>query len=382
MNRINDSASVRGAGLRIGVDARLFGDRPTGIGHYIFGLSRELPAILPGAKFICYAPWSIQMPVQSDNWQARIDPLSRAFRIARGFWMTKHAWMLLRLRSLCLRDKINVFLATDAPFIPYLPKSVRIVALVYDLRYLVEPKTQRKATLYVRRFLEKRYARADVLIAISEGTADKLNRFLGYRAEGIVRPAASTHFRRRDDREIAQVLKRYGIQPPYLLSLANADATPHKNTELLIKVFQKLRQEGHLKKHSLVLAGPKSDQLVSNFGRECRERNFGLMGLGYVDGAHLPALYSGADVFIFPSICEGFGMPVLEARACQTTIVASDLTEVREAGGDRAIYIRPDAEGIARGILAAVAADRLTEAENLWSWKSSARILADAIDPG
>jgi glycosyltransferase involved in cell wall biosynthesis len=289
--------------------------------------------------------------------------------------------MLIRTRALCLRDGINVFWATDAPFIPYLPKNVRIVAMVYDVRYRVVPKTQRKATLYLRQLLEKRHARADSLVAISQGTADKLSQFLGYEAAAIVRPAASAEFYRRDDGEVAQVLKRYGIQSPYLLSIANADATPHKNTGLLINVFRELTREGRLKRHTLVLGGRKSKELLDNSRRESGGEDLNVIAFGYVEGADLPALYSGADVFVFPSLYEGFGIPVLEARACQTRIVTTDAVEFREAGGNRAIYITPDAEGIRKGILAALAAESPSKPDRLWTWESSAKILADTLDP-
>ena len=381
MNRICNSAGTRGAGLRIGVDARLLGDRPTGIGHYVSELSKELAKLLPGAEFFLYAPWSIQMPVASPRWHAKIDPWSKAFEYARNLWMTKHVWMLMRTRALCLRDRINVFWATDAPFIPYLPKDVRVVATVHDVRYRVAPKTQRKATLYMRRLMENRHSRADALIANSRGTADKLNQFLGHKAAAIVRPAVSAEFYRRDETEIARVLRHYGIHLPYLLSIANAEATPHKNTGLLISVFRELTRDGPLKRHTLVLGGWKSEQLLDKVRCQSREKDLNVVALGYIGGADLPALYSGADVFVFPSLYEGFGMPVLEARACQTKIVTTDAIELREPGGSGAIYVTPDAEGIRKGILAALAAERPSKADLLWTWESSAKVLADALDP-
>jgi glycosyltransferase involved in cell wall biosynthesis len=82
-----------------------------------------------------------------------------------------------------------------------------------------------------------------------------------------------------------------------------------------------------------------------------------------------------------PSLDEGFGMPVLEARACQTKIVTSDLPELHEAGGDQPIYIRPDSQGIRAGIMAALAAEAPSKPDRLWTWQSSAKVLADALDP-
>jgi glycosyltransferase involved in cell wall biosynthesis len=258
---------------------------------------------------------------------------------------------------------------------------VRVVATVYDVRYRVAPETQRKTTLYTRRLLEKRHARADALIAISQGTEDKMKQLLGYKAAAVVRPAASAQFRRRDEAEVELVLHRYGIRRPYLLSLANGDATPHKNTRRLIRVFNELRREGFLEEYTLVLGGTKSEKLLKDLTLEFARHNLNVFALGYVDGADLPALYTGAEVFVFPSLYEGFGIPVLEARACQTKIVTTDAPELREAGADRAIYVAPDAEGIRRGILAAIAAPRPSKLDDLWTWRSSAEVLADALDP-
>jgi len=367
--------------LRVGVDARLLADELTGIGRYVSELCRQLDVLLPRAEFYVYAPWRIQLPVTSPRWRARIDPLSAIFARFDRLWMTKHVWMLSRMRALCARDSLNVFWATDAPFIPLLPRSVRIVSTVYDLRYIVAPETQRKTTLYVRRLLERRHARADALVAISEGTTEKLRRFLGYKAAGIVRPAVSKDFRRKSDRETARVLSRYGIHPPYLFSIANADATPHKNIELLVRVFRAMKHEGFLSSHALVIGGPKTDRLVERFVSECGGHAPDIMGLGYIAEDDLPALYSGADVFVFPSLYEGFGMPVLEARACQTKTVATDIPELREAGGCWPMYIQPDADGIRKGILAMVSSKQPAGPDQLWTWRMSAEILANAIDP-
>jgi glycosyltransferase involved in cell wall biosynthesis len=373
--------SPTGVGLRIGMDARLF-DEITGIGRYVGELGKELACLLPEAEFFLYSPWPIPMPVQSPKWHARIDPWSRYFKLARGFWMTKHAWMLLRVRSLCLRDRINVFWATDAPFIPRLPRIVRIVAMVHDVRYRVAPKTHRTVTFHMRCLLEKRHARAHALIANSQGTRDKLWQYLGYEAVAIVRPAASRQFYRREEFEIDEVLRRYGVRRPYMLSIANADATPHKNTGVLISVFCDLKREGRLKEFTLVLVGRKSEKLLSGCRGAVGNDDLGVFALGFVPDDDLPALYSGADLFLFPSLYEGFGLPVLEARACQTRIVTTDSPELREAGGNRAIYITPDTTGIRSGILTALSAPRTSEPDQLWTWRSGAEILAQVLDPG
>lgn len=369
----------RGSGLRIGLDARLLGDHLTGVGYYVSELCKEVDHILPGAEFFLYAPWDIKAPVESRRWHVRIDPWRTAFERLRGSWMTKHAWMLLRAGRLAIRDRVNVFWATDSPFVPLLPARIRVVATVHDFRHRMTPDKMRRTALFGRIVLEKRLSRVDAFIANSSGTAQKLRRFLGYQVVGVARPAVSQHFIRRAENEVTQTLARYGIRPPYLLSLSSAD--PHKNIELLVETFLAMRAEGITPSHTLVLVGKKSDQLLKRVARTAPVQVVGIKALGYVPEEDLPAIYSGADVFILPSLDEGFGMPVLEARACQTKIVSSDLTELREAGGDRPFYIRPDTHGIRAGIMAALAAEPPSKPDRLWTWESSAKILADALDP-
>jgi glycosyltransferase involved in cell wall biosynthesis len=76
---------------------------------------------------------------------------------------------------------------------------------------------------------------------------------------------------------------------------------------------------------------------------------------GYVPDELMPFLYAGADALVFPSLYEGFGMPVLEARTCGARVVTTDIPELREAGDEYVIYIKPTLEGIKAGILQAIA---------------------------
>ena len=107
-------------------------------------------------------------------------------------------------------------------------------------------------------------------------------------------------------------------------------------------------------------------------------RGHGVVLAGYVSEELKPMLYAGADALIFPSLYEGFGMPVLEARTCGARVVATDIPELREAGDSYVIYVRPTLDGIKAGILQAIGLPKPPAAVGR-TWKEPARTLARAL---
>ena len=147
----------------------------------------------------------------------------------------------------------------------------------------------------------------------------------------------------RDPRRLRQALERYGIEGPYLLYVGNF--RPHKNLDGLLQAYARLPDR--LKGHALVLAG-RPDAWAEAAAETAR--GLGLEGrvrlVGGVSPADLPCLYSGATLFVFPSLYEGFGLPPLEAMACGTAVVSSDRTALPEVVGDAGVLVdarRPDA---------------------------------------
>ena len=164
---------------------------------------------------------------------------------------------------------------------------------------------------------------------------------------------------------------------PYILAVATWE--PRKNLELLIKTFLDMKMQGLLGEHKLVLVGGRGwkDQRLADIisGTDS------VIPLGYLPENQLAPLYTGADVFVFPSVYEGFGMPILEARACGTRIVTSDVPELHEAGGNDAIYVQPSLDKIRQGILDALLREKQVHSGDpkLPSWEVGASILATAL---
>lgn len=356
--------------LKIGIDARPLVGVRTGVGRYVWELCRALDDQLPDATYFLYSHRPIDPPVLSRRWMRRVDE-SLVARSLRGI-----PWLKLRAGSLIRRDGIDVFWATSG-LLPRLDAGVWVVSTVYDLNYTLVPETM--PVLYrwaLSAFFPRDVAQSHRVCSISSGTATRMRALLGIDSFAVVPPAASNTFRPQDRMRITAVLQRYGLRRPYFLSVATNE--PRKNLPTLVQAFLTLQQEGHLSDHLLVLAG------AAGWGRNrlpaLLRGTKSVKSLGYVPDPDLPALYAGCEAFVFPSRYEGFGLPVLEARASGARIIATDIPEIREAGGEGAVYITPSVEGIRAALLAC--AENTTprvRVEVRTSWADSARALATAF---
>jgi glycosyltransferase involved in cell wall biosynthesis len=360
--------------LRIGVDGDALRTPLSGVGKYVFNLCRELEVLLPGACFIAYSRLpakAILLP--SPQWLLRSEPVA-AFRRLPSF-----VWFKTRGRAMCVSDGVEVFWA-GRTLHPKLGNGVRTVGTVHDLNHLVMPNTMQFQTRWSNRlWFRGDILSADCVLANSYGTADRVRTLIGAEVTDVVLPGVTSHFRpppSTRELEIPGDLSRLGVKLPYLLSVATPE--PRKNLNAVLSAYIDLKRDGRLAKHQLVLAGPRGWKNRALEQRLSEASAFGVVLAGYVPDELMPMLYAGADALVFPSLYEGFGIPVLEARACGARVVTTDSTELREAGDKHVIYIQPTVEGIKAGILQAISLPKPPPAVGR-TWNEGARILARAL---
>lgn len=220
------------------------------------------------------------------------------------------------------------------------PLSYRgpLVATVHDLIHILFPRHSTKpfASVYARVMLRSALRRSRVIIADSENTRRDIATFFPAATEKIqvIHPAVEDSFKPAGLAEKERVLKSLNLKEGYLLSLGNLRES--KNTRRLIEVHAALRRVEPAVP-VLVLAG-------KNFLKEFEMNGFpdGIRHLGTVPAMDRAALYSGAALFVFPSLYEGFGLPPVEAMACGVPVIASNRASLPEACGEAALYVNPD----------------------------------------
>ncbi len=363
--------------LRIGIDGDALRAPLSGVGYYIFNLCRELDALLPEALFIAYSRLpaaAVRLP--SPRWRLRTEPVV-GFRRLPSF-----VWLKTRCRAMCASDRVNVFWA-GRTLHPRLGDGVRTVCSVHDLNYLVVPETMQFQSRWSSRlWFRKDILTADCVLTNSCGTAERIRSMLGAEVTDVVLPGVTPPFRSSQptrEIEIPENLSRLGVKPPYLLSVATPE--PRKNLDTVLRAYIDLKRDGKLSEHQLVLAGPtgwKNRVLKQRLGEA---RAHGLVLAGYVPDKVMPILYAAADALIFPSLYEGFGMPVLEARACGARVVTTDIPELREAGDEYVVYVQPTLDGVRAGIMQAIGLPKPPPAVGR-TWNEAAQILARALYKG
>ncbi|TKJ31256.1 MAG: glycosyl transferase family 1 [Chloroflexi bacterium B3_Chlor] len=255
-------------------------------------------------------------------------------------------WAQTRLARELRRYRPDVFFA-PANVIPFLHPP-RCVATIHDVAFHYFPECY---SPFVRWYLEAttRFAlrRALKVIAVSRATKEDLVQIYhgeASRIEVIHSGVAASREEPPSADEIASILNREGITPPYLLYVGRLEAK--KNVARIVQAFLRLKERGI--PHKLVLGGSPGvgfAEIKALVGASPFVQD--IISTGYV-GEEKNCLYAGADVFVFPSLYEGFGFPILESFRYGTPVVTSDTSSLPEVAGDAALLVDPfDVEEIA-----------------------------------
>ncbi len=250
------------------------------------------------------------------------------------------------LPAWCKENKLDVYHATRNYGVPVFG-SVPVVVTIHDVIPHVFPK-QYLGNILVRYYYEAalRIAiwRAQKILTVSQFSKKELVRLYGVPAAKIVVTpiAASSAFKVLPQELLQQVRKRYALPKRYILTIGGSEW--RKNVERLLKVHQKhFSADCEL----LVIGGAwRGHDLAAKYKDAA-----GIRFLSNLTEEDLVAIYNMAELFVFPSLYEGFGIPILEAMACETPVVTANVASMPEVGGSAAVYFDPlDEEDMAEKI--------------------------------
>jgi len=356
--------------LKVGIDGSVLTGPKTGIGHYTAALAEKMAALEPGSTFYLYANAPVKPTSGSSNLVIRSVPCRAKF-----YWQQKI------LPGLLKEDGIELFWGGNYA-LPLLTGGLKKVVTVHDLVFRKYPGTlPLKRVLHLRMLMPAYLRSADQVLVVSEHTRRELVRYYPgvARKVAVVYPASREIFlsgNGPDESNTAEAAggsargkqllpdEKFSGEPGwfengYILYVGALE--PRKGLDSLIKAYSwYLEETGNAP--ALVLAGPLGWKAgpVLKLIKETLPANKVVL-TGHLEDEALAALYRRAKLFVYPSIYEGFGLPVIEAMAAKVPVITSCGSSLVEAGGKAAVYVTP---GDHRELAEAMA--RVLSEQNLW----------------
>ncbi len=367
--------------MRIALDAIPLVAAKTGIGHYTDALAEWLARVHPDHQYELLSPFDFPFAAGNGtpaNLSKHFFPVRTLFR----------KWWLVGLPALLQISPLDVFHGTNYCIPVYAPCPT--VVTIHDLSLFTQAHTHENENVTRgKRRMPLMARRATRIIAPSEFTKREIIEHLGLRADKIrvIFEAARASMKPLSPAECQPVLAKHQIQSPFLLYVGTIE--PRKNLLTLLRAYDELlKTTPH--RLPLVLCGGRGwlcdevFQLVEELRLQDQVRF-----TGYVEDADLPALYSAATAFVYPSLYEGFGLPPLEAMACGTPVITSNVTSLPEVVGQAGLLHDPrDARALTKA-LAELLADEATqqhfrraglEQAARFSWERAARETQNVYD--
>jgi glycosyltransferase involved in cell wall biosynthesis len=331
--------------------------RVGGTETYVRQLVPELARAAPDDRFVLYlareaAATAWEIP---DNVRVGYAPVSSVSRVQRL------GWELTGLAVQARRDRATLLhsLGTTTPLTSSMPRVVTVHDLIYEHFPEAFPGIR---TPVLRRLIPRMLRRAQRVINDSEATRRDVVGLYGVdaaRADVVHLGPGRPPIRLRDGE--ARVLRdAVGAHAPYVLSVATSQ--PHKNLRRLIEAFARVRE--HNPGMRLVLVGG-AGQAQAELAEAATAAGVAeaVSFTGWIDDRTLDAVYAGAELFVYPSLCEGFGLPLLEAMERDVPVLSSRATSLPEVGGDAVEYVDATSVDELAGAIGRLLADPARRAE-------------------
>ncbi len=363
--------------MRIGFDITAIPRAKSGVGFYVLNLLKALAKIDKENTFYIFSKKEDELLVdfEADNFHTIWHSMSN--RLLRLGW---EQTLLPRHIS---KYKLNIFHSPH--YTVPLKCRVPVVTTFHDMTFFSHPEVHEKSkVIFFQRMIPIAAQRADAIIAVSESTKKDVVNFLNLPKDkvDVIYEGVDVNFYRpiSKDQKVDLIRERYGLEKDFLLFVGTLE--PRKNIEGVIKAFLQVTKKTK-KQYNLVVGGTKGWHYKSIF-ELVQKMNLHreVIFTGYVPEEDLPYLFNAASVFVYPSFYEGFGIPPLEAMACGTPLVTSNISSLPEVVADAGLLVDPfSTDEIADAIIRVLTDQNLCselarkgrKRAQLFSWEKAAK---------
>lgn len=365
--------------MKILFDTREETRNVTGIGTYVRNLARELRRM--------HRPDVVCRCIPERPAEPKIKDAARSRAVQLANFLRNVAWKQAALPLRAFREKADLLICMD-PIAP-LASPVPMGVLIYDLIFLEGDAQTDAWTRYWRLMVPRCARRAGVVFTLSQATRDRIVEALGIDPKRIVvfRTGVADHFRPLglSADQACRLRLKLGLPDSFLLTVGAHD--PRRNLKTLLRAYGRLRKDGRFP-HKLIVVGPKTP-FFQEVLRETRSRGLeqDVLYLDYVRNEELVTYYNLADLYVYPSLEEGFGLTPLEAMACGCPVVTSRASSLPEVVGDAAVLVDPASEEeLGRAIAEVLSSEGLRaelvqkglERSRRFSWRAGAEDIVSA----
>lgn len=336
--------------MRIGIDVSRYFDRSGGVGIYAANLLKYLLKIDKNNEYNAYSFFYNCFP---PNWKHKkiIDEFRKYGKV--NFSQINLPTPILKRKwnnsSIEKKEKllggVDIIHST-AYVIPEL-FNARLVVTIHDLSFLIFPEYHTKENYeLVLSNLIYLNSRPDMVICDSLQTKKDVIKYFHVPEEKlrVVYLGVSDSFREEIDSDFRKkILEKYGLTGKYLLCVASIE--PRKNFLRIINTFSEFIKQEEYKEYSLVCVGGRGWKNIEIYSLVKQKNLEGkIKFLGFIEESELAPIYNQAEIFLYPSLYEGFGLPVLEAMACAVPVITSNVSSLPEVASDAAILVNPYSE--------------------------------------
>jgi len=367
--------------MKILIDLTSLADNFSGIERYAAEMSRELVEYSENDYVLVFKERIFEgFADLKDRANIKMEVLKRCGKLR---------FYQVRLCRFLNRYKADIYFFPAFPSPLFLKKKKKTVVTVHDLCCWDCPETMNvKSRLYFRAGLKNEIKKSAKILTVSEFSKGRIIEKFNIPENKIVVTynGISDKFLniKEDFAEDAALDFKYGLPRKYILSLSTIE--PRKNIALLLRAYCKIVKEGKTDA-DLVLAGRdgwKNSTLMDEIAEDVKSR---IHFTGFIEEEHLPYIYNRAQLFVFPSKYEGFGIPPLEALACRTPVVSSDAASLPEVLGDCVIYFKSnDLQDLIKSIDLSLNAQKTINDEAVmervrsYSWKVGAKKIIEVFN--